>query len=108
MRRRVLGCAVFLAVLLVVAPLTLGIFVVQPIGSVPEGTTILYWRAGLDLPFVVSPDGFSYEATGSVSLLSRGIVMARLVDLLDGRKIVALPYSHSLYLISTDGMEFDR
>jgi len=33
-----------------------GIFVIQPIGSIPEGATIIYWRSGLNLPFI-SPLG---------------------------------------------------
>lgn len=108
MRKRIFAGVFILAVLVGIARLTLGIFVVQPIGALPEGVTVVYWRAGLNLPFIVSPDGFALEATGGVSLLSRGIIMGQLLELLDGRKIVSLPYSHSLYLMSTDGMEFDR
>lgn len=34
-----------------------GIFIIQPIGAIPEGATIVYWRSGLNVPFIASADG---------------------------------------------------
>jgi len=107
-KRRIGGSAGLLVVLAIVARLTLGFFVVQPIGAVPDGATIVYWRVGLALPFVESADGVSLRATGSVNLLGRGLILAQMVEQLDDRRIMNLPYSRTLYLLSTDGQEFDR
>ena len=85
-----------------------GFFVIQPIGALPEGATVFYWRAGLNLPFVSSADGILLEQKGSVSLLGRGIVMGRVAETIGDRKIATLPYSSALYMISTGGKEFDR
>lgn len=85
-----------------------GFLVVQPIGAVPEGATILYWRAGTNLPFIGSADGILLKATGSVSLLGRAVAFGAIAERIADRKILTLPYSRTLYLISTDGKEFDR
>jgi len=85
-----------------------GIFVVQPIGAIPDGGTIIYWRSGLNMPFIASADGLQQEFDGGVSLLGRGLILAGLTDMLKERKIVSLPYSETLYLWSTDGREYDR
>ena len=108
MRKRVLWGAVLAICLLAgTVRLTLGIFVTQPIGAIPEGATIVYWRAGLSLPFIASADGLALEATGGVSLLSRGIMLGQLADLVTDRALLKLPYSRWLYLRSTGGLEFD-
>ena len=85
-----------------------GFFVVQPIGAIPDGATILYWRADMQLPFVASADGILLEKTGSVSLLGRAIAIGQTAEPIIDRKIMKLPYSRQLYLISTGGKEFDR
>jgi len=85
-----------------------GLFVVQPIGALPEGATILYWRAGTNMPFVASADGILLETTGSVSLLGRAVAFGKFAELVMDRKIAKFPYSRELYLISTGGKEFER
>jgi len=82
-----------------------GLFVVQPVGAVPEGATIWYVRHGVDLPFVSSADGIILAAGQDVSLLARGFVMAKVLELIHQKKIVRLPYFNSLYLLSTRGRE---
>ena len=89
------------------ARLTLGIFVTQPIGAVPEGVTVVYWRVGLDLPFIVSADGMALEAAGGVSILARGIFLGQLAETIADRRLANLPYSRWLYLRSTGGREFE-
>ena len=85
-----------------------GFFVVQPIGAIPEGVTVFYWRVGLDLPFIASADGILLKKTGSVNLLTRAITIGKLSEVVKPRSIVRLPYSQQLYLYSTDGKEFSK
>jgi hypothetical protein len=88
--------------------LFLGIFVIQPIGAIPDGATIIYWRSGLNLPFVASADGLLEESGAGVSLLGRGVFLAKLAEPIKEREICRLGYSETLYLWSTDGKQYDR
>jgi hypothetical protein len=83
-----------------------GFFVIQPIGALPEGATVWYWRYNTGLPFISSADGFLVDNQRDVSLLNRGFVLAVLVEPITQVKIASLPYSKTLYLISTGGREF--
>lgn len=94
--------------LLIICRFTLGIFVVQPIGALPEGATVIYFRAGLNIPFIASADGMLAKDGGGVSLLGRGIVLGAVAKNIEDRKIITLPYSETLYLWSTDGKTYDR
>jgi len=84
-----------------------GVFVIQPIGAIPQGATVLYWRFGTKMSFISSADGLLLRNDQVVSLLARGIVLANVVELMEDRHIVSLPYSRSLYLFSTGGREFE-
>ena len=85
---------------------TTGFFVIQPIGALPEGATVWYLRYDTGLPFISSADGFLVDNQRDVSLLNRGFVLAVLVKPIAQLKIASLPYSKTLYLISTGGREF--
>jgi hypothetical protein len=85
---------------------TTGFFVIQPIGALPEGATVWYWRYDTGLPFISSADSLLVDKQGGVSLLGRGFVLAALVEPITQLKIASLPYSKTLYLISTGGREF--
>ena len=85
---------------------TTGFFVIQPMGALPEGATVWYWRYGTGLPFISSADGLLVDKLGGVSLLRREFVLATLVEPITEVKIASLPYSKTLYLISTKGREF--
>jgi len=81
------------------------LFVVPPIGAVPEGRTVIMLRLN-KTNFIDSPDGMCDRMQGGVSLLCRGMTMAAVVE---KTKIIArLPYSDWLYLQSTDGKRFNR
>lgn len=81
------------------------IFVVPPIGAVPEGRTVIMLRLN-KTNFIDSADAICERIQGSVSLLCRGITMAGIVN---NTKILArLPYSESLYLLSTGGKRYDH
>lgn len=81
------------------------LFVVPPIGAVPEGRTVIILRLN-KTKFIDSPDAMCDRMMDGVSLLCRGMAMAAVVE---KTKIIArLPYSDWLYLISTDGKRFSR
>ncbi|SEI90893.1 hypothetical protein SAMN04244579_02410 [Azotobacter beijerinckii] len=93
------------AILAIAAYTQLTIFVVQPIGAIPEGKTIVMLRLN-KTEFIDSPDAMCMRIQEGVNLLCRGMVMAAVVN---KTKILArLPYMDWLYLISTGGKRFDR
>lgn len=111
-RKRRSGCLTVLVVSVILIGLVAflvrpGVFTIQPIGSIPDGVTLIYHSRGPDMPFFASPDGLCLKIQGSVSLLCRGAALASATELAD-RAIIRLPYIHSAYLLSTGGMEFDR
>jgi hypothetical protein len=83
----------------------LTIFVVQPVGAVPEGRTIIITRL-TTMNFVDSADAWCERNIGGVSLLCRGAVLARLGE--QSTILLRLPYSSILYRISTKGRTYDR
>jgi hypothetical protein len=85
-----------------------GIFVIQPIGAIPEGVTIIYWRSGLNLPFIASVDGLLDESGAGVSLLGRGMIFAKLSVPLKEREILRVGYSKTIYLWSTKGKTYEK
>ncbi|NLT50358.1 MAG: hypothetical protein GXX85_05510 [Ignavibacteria bacterium] len=72
---------------------TTGIFVVQPIGALPEGATIVYWRFGTSMPYITSADGMLSKSGAGVSLLGRGIALGSLLGNIKDKQIISLPYS---------------
>jgi len=85
-----------------------GFFVIQPIGALPNGATVWYWRLDTGLPFISSADGLLLEKELAVSLLGRAVALGAIAKPVIDRKIVSLPYSRTLYLISTGGREFEK
>lgn len=81
------------------------IFVVPPIGAVPEGKTLIISRLN-KTKFVDSSDAMCERTQGGVSLLCRGILLGAVVE--KATIYFRLPYSERLYLISTDGKIYDR
>jgi len=81
------------------------IFVVAPIGAVPEGRTIVILRLN-KTEFIDSADAMCERLEVGVSLLCRGMMMAAVVN--KGRILFRLPYSESLYLMSTRGKVYGR
>ena len=80
------------------------LFVIQPIGAVPEGKTIIIERSS-EMPFIDSADAMCKRRVGSVSLFCRARMLGEVAKL----KIYArLPYSEWLYLRSTEGVTYDR
>ena len=81
------------------------IFIIQPIGAVPDGRSLVIKRTG-QLRFIESADAICERRNRGVSLLCRGVVLASIAE--NNEIYLRLPYSHSLYLVSTGGSEYDR
>lgn len=85
-----------------------GIFVIHPMGAIPEGITIVYWRTGLKLPFIASADGILEESGAGVSLLGRGILIGNFAEPIKEKEIFRFGYSETLYLWSTNGKTYEK
>ena len=97
-----------LIILVVLFRIFCGIFVIQPIGAIPEGITIVYWRIDLNIPFVSSADGLLEESGSGVSLLGRSIMLAGITKPVLDREIFRFGYSETLYLWSTGGKIYEK
>ena len=97
--------AVALVVTLVLTYTQITIFVIQPIGMMPEGKTLIVTRIGAT-KFIDSPDAMCERAQGGVSLLCRAAAGATVAT--EAKILWRLPYSSWLYLISTGGKSYDN
>ena len=86
-----------LALLVLVAGFNIRIFVVQPIGALPDGgAVVLHSRPNLQL--VDSPDAICWRTQRSVTLFCRAAALGVIGD---GETILfRLPYSPWLYALS--------
>jgi hypothetical protein len=100
--------------LLVIAALGVGaligsqfitVLVVQPIGAIPDGVTAIVTRGG-GMNFIDSPDAWCERNSNGVSLLCRAAMLAGVTK--HKTILLRLPYSHTLYRLSTGGREYDR
>lgn len=105
MKRRHTIALVVAAVLTVVLYTQLTFFVIQPIGAVPDGKTIVMLRHN-KTEFIDSADGMCERMQGGVSLLCRMAIMGAVMD--KATVLMRLPYSSTLYSISTGGKSYDR
>ena len=104
-RRRWLIALIVFCALMIAAYTQLTIFVVPPIGAVPEGRTVVMLRLN-KTKFIDSPDAMCDRMMGGVSLLCRGFAIGAVAQ--NMTVIARLPYSETLYLISTDGKTYSR
>jgi hypothetical protein len=81
------------------------IFMIQPIGALPEGRTIIITRLNT-MNFIDSADAWCERNVGGVNLLCRAAVMGRVGK--EATIIMRLPYSELLYKISTNGKTYER
>ena len=96
---------VILAVTFISIYTQITLFVIPPIGALPEGKTVVITRLN-KTEFIDSPDAMCERIQGGVSLLCRGMVMGSVVD--KATILARLPYSSWLYSISTGGKSYDR
>ena len=99
-----LGVVVLVVILLTVYT-QLTIFVVPPIGAVPEGRTLVILRLNKG-EFIDSADAMCERLQGGVNLLCRGLMLGAVVE--KTNILLRLPYSETLYLISTGGVTYSR
>lgn len=96
----VISAALLVAALCLVAiSSAVTVFVIQPIGAIPNGATLVIWRRE-NTRFIDSADAVCVRETGGVNLLCRAGVLAGVAK---GDLLLKLPYSHTLYLLSTGG-----
>lgn len=89
--------AAAIAAMLVAYLVGVRVFVVQPIGAVPDGVTVVVM--GLPgLRFIDSPDAFCQREMGYVNLLCRGMVAGKVAE--ESDILLRLPYSSLLYALS--------
>ncbi|MDX7646448.1 hypothetical protein ACK31J_07395 [Aeromonas caviae] len=92
-----------IAILVAVICTQITVFVIPPIGAVPEGKTLIIPRLN-KTEFIDSADGMCERIQGGVSLLCRGMVMGAVVG--ESKILLRLPYSSWLYSISTGGKTY--
>jgi hypothetical protein len=103
MKKALMAAGIALLVLVVYTQIT--IFAVPPIGAVPEGRTVVMLRLN-KTNFIDSADAMCVRIQGYVSLMCRGMTMAGVVK---ATTIIArLPYSETIYKISTGGETYER
>lgn len=95
--------AAVVVLLLIYTQLT--IFVVQPMGALPEGRTLVILRLN-KTEFIDSADAMCERHMGGVSLICRAITLGAVAG--KSTVLLRLPYSQWLYEISTGGKIYDR
>lgn len=93
------------AIALLVAYTQLTIFVIPPIGAVPEGKTLVISRLN-KTEFIDSADAMCERAQGGVNLLCRAAMLGGVSK--NASIYLRLPYSEWLYSISTGGKSYSR
>ncbi len=96
---------VTLTILFIVTYTQVTIFVIPPIGALPEGRTIVISRLN-KTEFIDSADGMCERIQGGVNLLCRMAIMGAVAE--KSTILLRLPYSSWLYGISTGGKTYNR
>ena len=96
---------VILSITAIVIYTQITIFVIPPIGALPEGKTIVITRLN-KTEFIDSPDALCERIQDGVSLLCRAMAMGTVLG--NTKILVRLPYSSLLYNISTKGKSYER
>lgn len=105
MTKKPMIALVVMVVLMVIAYTQFTIFIIPPIGAIPEGKTLIISRLNKN-EFVDSSDAMCERMQGGVSLLCRGMLLAAVAN--KSTIYIRLPYSEWLYLISTGGKKYSR
>jgi hypothetical protein len=98
--KKALTITLVVVLLLAVVSTQITIFVIPPIGAVPEGRTLIITHLNRG-DFIDSADAMCERIQGGVNLLCRGMVLAAVAK--NATVLMRLPYSESLYLVSTGG-----
>lgn len=105
MKRKMVVTLIIVAAASIVTYTQMTIFVIPPIGALPEGKTVIITRLN-KTEFIDSPDAMCERIQGGVSLLCRGMAMSAVVN--NATILARLPYSAWLYGISTGGKSYGR
>lgn len=106
MRKKTLAVLIGVAAVLgLIAYTQLTIFFIQPIETIPEGKTLVIARIN-KTEFIDSADAMCERIQGGVSLMCRMAALAGVAE--NSRVFLRLPYSETLYDISTGGKSYDR
>ena len=105
MRRKVIVACLAVIALAALLSTQVTIFIIAPIGAVPEGRTLVISRLNAT-KFIDSADAMCERIQGGVSLLCRGVVIGQVGK--TATIYARLPYSSTLYSISTGGKSYDR
>jgi hypothetical protein len=101
-RTKIVASILIIVVIAIIILITqTGFFVYEPIGDMPEGGTVWYWRNGLDMDFISSADGILIKEGMVVSFLSRPLMLIKVLEEIDGKNIANFPYSDFLFRYST-------
>ena len=68
-KRLLIPFIIFAILVLLLFTLT-GFFVIQPIGALPEGTTIWYFRPGINMSLIESADGMLLKDEGRICIIT--------------------------------------
>jgi len=104
-KKKVSTIIIAAAVLAIVVYTQVTIFVVQPIGAVPEGRTLVILRLN-KTEFIDSADAMCKREMGGVSLMCRMVAMSAVAK--NSTILLRLPYSQTLYDISTGGVQYGK
>jgi len=81
------------------------LFIIPPIGAIPEGKTVIILRLN-KTKFIDSPDAMCERLQGSVNLFCRGVMLGVVAE--KSKILLRLPYSKTLYRISTGGTTYSK
>lgn len=73
------------------------VFVIPPIGAMPEGKTLIISKLN-NSSFIESPDAICNRIQGGVSILCRGMTIGKIVS--NSKIYLRLPYFDFLYNLS--------
>ena len=105
MKRPLLVAGVLLILGGLAASTQITVFVIQPIGAIPDGKTLVISRLNVTR-FIDSADAVCERMQGKVNLLCRGMVLGKVGE--TATVYARLPYSETLYMMSTGGRNYDR
>ncbi|MBT4362357.1 MAG: hypothetical protein HOD11_15465 [Candidatus Marinimicrobia bacterium] len=92
-----------IVVILIIISTQITLFVIQPIGALPEGKTLVILRLN-KTNFIDSADAMCERTAGKVSLLGRSMMLSAVME--NSVVLLRLPYSEFLYLKSTGGAKY--
>jgi hypothetical protein len=105
MKKIIVICIAILALVSAFGATKITLFVIPPIGAIPEGKILVIHRLE-KTKFIDSPDAMCERLQGGVSLLCRGVAVATIAN--NSEILARLPFSNFLYEISTGGKNYER